>query len=214
MSSAEATVTVAVLASEPLLAQGATACLRACPGITLVPPDDLDRASVVLVIDGQVGEKTLSFMRQAAGKAADRERRFVLVCDAIAEPQLVLALSWGLVSVLPRQNADYEQIAGALADAHAGKFGPTVDAPGGLEERIRSVRGDVVAPPGLAQAGLYAREIEVLRLLGEGLDTLEIAQRLSYSERTVRNIIQGLLSRMRLRNRVHAVAYALRNGVM
>jgi len=54
----------------------------------------------------------------------------------------------------------------------------------------------------------------VLRLLAEGIDTLEIAQQLSYSERTVRNIIHGMLTRMKLRNRVHAVAYALRNGVI
>jgi DNA-binding NarL/FixJ family response regulator len=51
-------------------------------------------------------------------------------------------------------------------------------------------------------------------LLAEGMDTVEIAQRLNYSERTVKNIIHGLLSRMKLRNRSHAVAYALRNGVM
>ena len=50
--------------------------------------------------------------------------------------------------------------------------------------------------------------------IAEGLDTLEIAQRLSYSERTVRNIIHGLLTRMKLNNRAHAVAYALRNGAM
>jgi DNA-binding CsgD family transcriptional regulator len=59
-----------------------------------------------------------------------------------------------------------------------------------------------------------AREVEVLRLIADGMDTLEIAQRLSYSERTVRNIIHALLTRMKLRNRTHAVAYALRNGAI
>ena len=72
----------------------------------------------------------------------------------------------------------------------------------------------MLAPHDLTTAGLYNREVEVLRLLAEGMDTLEIARRLSYSERTVRNIIHGLLTRMKLRNRAHAVAYALRNGVM
>jgi len=214
MSSAETAVTVAVIATEPLVALGAAACLRAYPGIALVPPDSLDRAAVVLVIDGQVSEKTLSVMKHAAEQAPDREMRFVLVCDGIREPQLLRTLGWGMVSVLPRQDADYGQIARALVNARDGRLELPPDAGGWLEERIRSVQRDVLAPHGLTTAGLYTREVEVLRLLAEGIDTLEIAQQLSYSERTVRNIIHGMLTRMKLRNRVHAVAYALRNGVI
>jgi DNA-binding NarL/FixJ family response regulator len=136
------------------------------------------------------------------------------VCDGIREPQLLRSLSWGMVSVLPRQDADYGQIARALVNARDGRLELPPDARGWLEERIRSVQRDVLAPHGLTAAGLYTREVEVLRLLADGIDTLEIAQQLSYSERTVRNIIHGMLTRMKLRNRVHAVAYALRNGVI
>jgi DNA-binding NarL/FixJ family response regulator len=118
------------------------------------------------------------------------------------------------VSVLPRQETDYERIARALVSARDGKLELPAGAHGWLEERIRLVQRDVLAPLDLTAAGLYTREVEVLRLLAEGADTLEIARRLSYSERTVRNIIHGLLTRMKLRSRAHAVAYALRNGVM
>jgi DNA-binding NarL/FixJ family response regulator len=214
VASAETAVTVAVMAAEPLVAQGAAACLRACPGIAPVPPDRLDRASVVLVIDGQVSDTTLSLMEHAAEQVPDREMRFVLVCGGIREPQLLRALSWGLVSVLPRQDTDYQQIARALVNARDGRVELPGDAHGWLEERIRSIQRDVLAPYGLTVAGLYTREVEVLRLLAEGMETIEIAERLSYSERTVRNIIHGVLSRLRLRNRAHAVAYALRNGAM
>ena len=41
--------------------------------------------------------------------------RFVLVCDDIREPQLLRALSWGMVSVLSRQEADCEQVARRLS---------------------------------------------------------------------------------------------------
>ena len=156
----------------------------------------------------------LRALQRAAERTPDREMRFVLVCDDIREPQLLRALNWGLVSVLPRQETDYERIARALVNARDGKLELPVDAHGWLEERIRLVHRDVLAPHDLTIAGLYTREVEVLRLLAEGADTLEIARRLSYSERTVRNIIHGLLTRMKLRNRAHAVAYALRNGVM
>ena len=210
----ETEVTVAVMATEPLVAEGAAAYLRTYQGITPVAADRLDRAGVVLVIADRVGEGTLAALQRAAELAPDREMRFVLVCDDIREPQLLRALNWGLVSVLPRQETDYERIARALVNARDGKLELPVDAHGWLEGRIRLVQRDVLAPHDLTTAGLYTREVEVLRLLAEGVDTLEIAQRLSYSERTVRNIIHGLLTRMKLRNRAHAVAYALRNGAM
>jgi len=214
VTSAETAVTVAVMATEPLVAEGAAAYLRTYRGITPVAADRLDRASVVLVIADRVSEGTLAVLQRAAELAPDREMRFVLVCDDIREPQLLRALNWGLVSVLPRRETDYERIARALVNAGDGKVELPADAHGWLEERIRLVQRDVLAPHDLTAAGLYTREVEVLRLLAEGADALEIARRLSYSERTVRNIIHGLLTRMKLRNRAHAVAYALRNGVM
>lgn len=58
------------------------------------------------------------------------------------------------------------------------------------------------------------REIEVLRLLADGHDTASIARQLHYCERTVKNVIHDITNRHRLRNRTHAVAYALRHGVI
>jgi len=54
----------------------------------------------------------------------------------------------------------------------------------------------------------------VLRLMADGMDTGEIARNLSYSERTVKNIIYAITTRLSLRNRSHAVAYAMRAGVI
>jgi DNA-binding NarL/FixJ family response regulator len=48
--------------------------------------------------------------------------------------------------------------------------------------------------------------------MADGLETVEIGQRLFYSERTVKNIVHDITSRLHLRNRTHAVAYALRQG--
>ena len=63
-------------------------------------------------------------------------------------------------------------------------------------------------------SGLTEREIEVLRLVAEGLDTAEIAEKLAYSERTIKNVIHDITSRLCLRNRTHAVAWAVREGLI
>src|SRR5205807_879689 len=72
---------------------------------------------------------------------------------------------------------------------------------------IRSLRG-------LTMSGLTEREIKVLKLLAEGMDTAEVGRELFYSERTVKNILHDVTSRLNLRNRTHAVAYALRQGLI
>jgi DNA-binding NarL/FixJ family response regulator len=58
------------------------------------------------------------------------------------------------------------------------------------------------------------REIDVLRLLAEGRELTEIAQKLAYSERTVKNILYGVMKRFQLRNRTQAVSYAHRAGLI
>lgn len=214
VTTAVTAVTVAVLGSDPVDRRGAVAWLGACPGITPVAPDDLARADVVLVIAGQVGEETLSLMRRAAAQAPGRELRFVLVCDAIGEPQLLRALGTGMVSVLPGQEAEHERLTRALVNAREGRAELPGDARGWLQSRIRVIQRDALGPHGLTSAGLFTREVDVLRLLADGYDTREVAKRLNYSERTVRNIIHGVLTRLNLRNRTHAVAYALRTGAI
>jgi DNA-binding CsgD family transcriptional regulator len=41
-----------------------------------------------------------------------------------------------------------------------------------------------------------------------------VGRQLFYSERTVKNIILDITSRLELRNRAHAVAYAIREGLI
>jgi len=61
-------------------------------------------------------------------------------------------------------------------------------------------------------SGVSKRERDVLTLLADGYSTREIAQRMSYSERTIKNVLQDFNERLQLRNRTQAVAYAVRRG--
>jgi DNA-binding CsgD family transcriptional regulator len=57
---------------------------------------------------------------------------------------------------------------------------------------------------------LSRREVEVLRLLGEGLTNAEIAARLFISTKTAGNHVSNVLSKLHLRSRQEAAAYAVR----
>jgi DNA-binding NarL/FixJ family response regulator len=64
-------------------------------------------------------------------------------------------------------------------------------------------------PPALA-----ARDRTVLELLADGLTTREIAERIGYSERTVKKLVTTLASELGAKNRVQLVAHAVREGLI
>lgn len=61
--------------------------------------------------------------------------------------------------------------------------------------------------------GLSERECEVLALVAKGMSNAEIAGTLTVSEHTVKSHMQNLLSKLSLRNRIHAVIYAFETGL-
>jgi len=61
---------------------------------------------------------------------------------------------------------------------------------------------------------LSSREIEVLRLIGEGNANKQIADKLSIGETTVKNHISNILSKLGANDRAHAVTIALQRGII
>lgn len=70
---------------------------------------------------------------------------------------------------------------------------------------------DLSATPALEQ--LTPREIDVLRLLAEGMENAEIAAALNISPRTAKNHVSSILAKLGLPSRVQAAVYAVRQGV-
>lgn len=65
-----------------------------------------------------------------------------------------------------------------------------------------------------ALAALSERELEVVRLVAEGLSNKEISSRLSLSDKTVKNHISHILAKMNLTARTQVAVYAIRAGLV
>lgn len=65
-----------------------------------------------------------------------------------------------------------------------------------------------------ALASLSERELEVVRLVAEGLSNKEISSRLSLSDKTVKNHISHILAKMNLTARTQVAVYAIRAGLV
>lgn len=207
-------ISVAVHAGDPVSGEGAVACLRSTPGITLFPPDRRSEADVLLVTVHQTTEDVVRWMERAATESTNPEMRIVLIAETVSEHHLMRAVTSGLVSFLSREEADRDRVVKTIRDSSRERALVPEQMVGWLLEQVRTIQRTVLVPHGLTVGGLQEREVEVLRLLADGLDTAEIAQQLNYSERTIKNIVSGMLTRLNLRNRSHAVAYAMRCGAL
>ncbi len=208
-------VAVTVLATDPVSGEGTSALISAHPRLRLVGASHPDPPEVLLVLADDVTEDVLARMEYAVRRTdPSGALPIVLVANGIEEHQLLRAIDIGLVSLLVREECGFAPIADAIVAVSAGRARLPEVVVHALLRQVRSVGRELVARHGTTLAGLATREVDVLRLLSDGLDNGEVALKLNYSERTVKNIIRGVLDRHQLRNRTHAVAYALRRGAL
>ncbi len=100
----------------------------------------------------------------------------------------------------------------AIKDTVAGKTHVDPQVAGKLLQQIAQ-RDPAPEPLALVEP-LTKREVDVLRLMTEGLSYMEIAGRLFLSEGTVRNYASSIFAKMGVADRMQAVVTALREGVV
>ncbi len=204
-------VSTYIYASDPISQAGVASQLRCRDGIRLVEAAELDRADVAVVVTGAL-DPTLSATLRALQRGG--VPRTVLVAELVDDQTVVAAAEAGVSGIVRRADATGETLERVVRKVAAGRGEIPDDLVARLLEHVGTVQREVLAPRGMAFAGLSDRETDVLRMVAEGLDTADIAARLNYSDRTVKNVLHGVMSRLQLRNRSHAVAYAVREGLI
>ncbi len=203
-------VTVAVHATDPVSATGIASELRMRPEILMTSDNDFCTAQVAVVVADDVDAATVRTAR-----AIQREGcRVVMVVSRLDDAGLLAAVEAGACGILRRVDARSDRVAEAVIKAAQGDGAVPPDLLGRLLDQMSLLQRNVLAPRGLSLNGFSQREVDVLKLLSDGWDTAEIASKLAYSERTVKNVIHDITTRLQLRNRSHAVAYALRAGII
>ena len=80
-------------------------------------------------------------------------------------------------------------------------------------DEFKKVKEEMPMHPEHPISELTERESTILRLLARGDSNQEIAEELGVSEKTVRNRLSEIFSKLRLNNRTQAALYALREGI-
>ena len=203
------TVATYVHARDPISQAGVVAQLRMRPEIRVV--ETAPQSAVAVMIADTVDEATT---RELRAMRKDGQPRLMLVATTVDDAALVAAAEAGVAGLLRRCDASADMLVRTIVKVASGEGEVPPDLLGRLLEQVGRLQRQVLAPRGLTFTGLTPRETEVLRLVAEGLDTGEIALRMCYSERTVKNVLHDLTTRLQLRNRTHAVAYAVREGLI
>jgi DNA-binding NarL/FixJ family response regulator len=204
-------IRIFLYSDDPILQSGLAVQLRQRPEVVLVDGDDVDSTQVAVVITDSVDEETLRVLHALQRGGVPR---LVLLASSVDAGDLARAVEAGVCGVLRRREMTVDKLLSVILAAAAGDGSVPPDLLGRLLDQVGRLQRQVLDPRGFILAGLAEREIEVLRLAADGMETREIARRLCYSERTVKNVLHEVITRLQLRNRTHAVAYAVREGLI
>jgi DNA-binding NarL/FixJ family response regulator len=198
-----------VLDPHTIYRRGMVACLESMPGVEAVAHAataeeawqrrELLEADLV-ILDPSAGGSG-QFIRAVDAR--------VMICSSdCAEDSVVAAIRAGAVGYLRKDTLTVETLGVAVA---AAANGTGVMEPELLGNLLRALPAEASRP---AAALLTDREQQVLALIAAGHPTREVAAQLCYSERTVKNVLHDVVTKLNARSRSQAVAFAVREGLI
>ena len=209
------TIRVLVAEDHPIVREGLRTLIASEPGMALVgeAADGIEAVAKARALRPDVILMDLMMPRmsglEAIGeiKASQPEVSILVLTSFAEEDKIFPAIRAGALGYLLKDSSP-EQLLRAIRDVHRGEpsLHPTIAL-----KMIREL--DHPASQERSASPLTDREIQVLKLVAQGLTNQEIADRLVISEWTVRTHVRNILGKLHLANRTQATLYALREGL-
>ena len=139
---------------------------------------------------------------------AENPQARILVLTSFAEDEKVFRAVKAGASGYLLKDATPDEILTAVRQVYRGEpaMNPTI-----ANKLMRELQRESNLPP--TEEPLTERELDILKLVAQGLSNQEIAEELVISERTVRTHVSNILSKLHLANRTQVALYALREGL-
>ena len=193
--------------SHAIVRRGMSACLQQADFVVRGESAVLSPEPTLADLDLLVFEYASTTLRRAVRLADGRPTRLVATVRDVTEQAVREMVDAGVSAILPHRTLTADNLITSLRSVVAGN----VALPGDMLARLLL---HVTQTSHLGPGGLNTRERSVLRLLADGMDTRGIAEDLCFSERTVKNVVHVVLTKLNCRTRAQAVAVATREGVI
>lgn len=210
-------ITVVLVDDHAIVRQGVRAFLETQPDVVVLGEAESGEEAIRLcaelvpdvvlmdlVMPGMGGVEATRHVTQASPRS-----RVIVLTSYHEDEHILPAISAGALSYLLKDVGPDELIL-AIRRAARGEVSlhPRVAA------QVMRTFQSRPAQPANPLADLSEREIEVLRLIANGLSNAELAETLIISEKTVKSHVSNILSKLHLADRTQAAVYAWREGIM
>ncbi|HEX5203240.1 LuxR C-terminal-related transcriptional regulator [Paractinoplanes rhizophilus] len=193
--------------SHAIVRRGMAACLQQADFVVRGESAALSPEPAINDLDVLVFEYAGPTLRRAVRLVDTHGTRLVATVREVTEQAVREMVDAGVSAILPHRTLTADTLVTGLRSVVAGN----VALPADMLSRLLL---HVTQTSHLGPAGLNTRERSVLRLLADGMDTRGIAEDLCFSERTVKNVVHDVLTKLNCRTRAQAVAVATREGVI
>ena len=205
-----------VLDPHTIYRRGLAACLELMDGVDEVADAESVREAwetpALFAADLVILDLSIAGGSEFVGAVGEATGARVLVCSSDCTRERVLAaMQAGAIGFLRKDTLTMEGLGAAVQAAASGAGVVTPELLGSL---VRSVAAETNGNGRSHAATLTDREQQVLSLIADGHPTREVAEHLCYSERTVKNVLHDVVTKLNARSRSQAVAFAVREGLI
>lgn len=182
------------------------------PSIALAWENEALAEADVVVLDSALGGAE-AFVREITAQSRAR----VLVClHEVRNADIMEAIGNGAGGVLARTLLTPQTLLAAVGAVATGIFAFDATVLRTLNSSVAAVveRPRAAVGVGVGVGGFAPREQTVLSLVAAGLSNREIAEQLSYSERTIKAILHDVVIKLGVKSRSQAVAMAVRERII